>query len=166
MFPSGQGLIAFVFLTIVLTRCIHCIWCLFPSFQCVSPSTWGSWAGISPKAKISPRQGGSQDRIPRQWVSGIGCLNKYISGLCFSFKVIFRVKNRASCLERELPSLSASFHHCPEEQLSRRPRSCCSWSLLQGPNIKVRGSPRSSWPFGRKAEQFSGRRKGFPKPWP
>lgn len=163
-FSSRQGLIASYFLMTFLTRCIHCIWCFFPSSQCVFPSTWGSWAGVSPKAKIGPRWDDSQDGIPRQWILGIGCLNKYISGLCFSFKVIFRVKNRSFCLEGETPSLFASFQHCPEEQWSGRPKFCCPWNLLQGPNItQSQRVPKKLMALWTQSWTVFWKKKGFPK---
>lgn len=51
-------------------------------------------ARIGPMTKIGSRQGGSQDRIPTQWVWGIGYLNKCESLGYFCFQSHFQSEKR------------------------------------------------------------------------
>lgn len=79
-------------------------------------------AGISPMTETGSRQGGSQDRIPRQWVLGIGCLNRYKSQGYFFFQGHFhsekhdilarRKASRPLCI---LPPLPWRTMACPSK---------------------------------------------------
>lgn len=168
MFPSGQGLTA-SYVSNNFPDALYRSHLMSPHVISVYvPFHLRLLAGIGPTTKIDSRQGGSQNRIPTQWVWGIGCLNKYESlGYFFLSKSFSEWKTEHLGWKK---SSQVSMHPstiAPENSGMGDPESTAPGVPFRDPtSLKIRGSPRNSRPSLPKAEYFSGGRKDFPKPWP
>ena len=103
MFPSGQGLTA-SYVSNNFPDTLYRSHLMSPHVISVYvPFHLRLLAGIGATTKIDSRQGGSQNRIPTQWVWGIGCLNKYESLGYFFFQSHFQSEKQDILAERKVP---------------------------------------------------------------